>query len=110
MFGDIEISDNLLPGSSISRGIHLSDKEDSVPSSFYIKDEIIGIIPLIDLFVDAGLCKSKSDVRRLIKQGGAYMNGDKITAFDQKLIDNDVLDNEVLLRAGKKKYHKIILN
>jgi tyrosyl-tRNA synthetase len=60
--------------------------------------------------VDAGLCKSKSDVRRLIKQGGAYINGNKITGFDQKIIDDDLHDCEVLLRAGKKKYHKIIFN
>ncbi len=110
MFGDIEIPDDLLPGSSISRGMHLNDNEDSVPSSSYIKDEIMGKIALIDLFVDAGMCKSKSDVRRLIKQGGAYMNGNKIAAFDQKILDDDIKGNEVLLRAGKKKYHKIILN
>jgi tyrosyl-tRNA synthetase len=59
--------------------------------------------------VDAGLCKSKSDVRRLINQGGAYINGNKIAAFDQKIIDDDIKNCEVLLRAGKKKYHKIIL-
>ncbi len=109
MFGDIEIPDDLLAGSSISRGLHLSDNEDSVPSSSYIKDDIMGKILLIDLFVGAGLCKSKSDVRRLIKQGGAYINGNKITAFDQKIVNDDIESNEVLLRAGKKKYHKIIL-
>jgi len=110
MFGSIEIPDNLLPGSSIPRGMHQRDSEDSVPSSSYKKNDIIETIPLIDLFVDAGLCKSKSDVRRLIKQGGAYINGNKITGFDQKIIDDDVQNREVLLRAGKKKYHKIILN
>jgi tyrosyl-tRNA synthetase len=110
MFGPIEIPDNLLPGSSIPRGRHQRDSEDSVPSSSYNKNDIIETIPLIDLFVDAGLCKSKSDVRRLIKQGGAYINGNKIAGFDQKIIDDDIQNHEVLLRAGKKKYHKIILN
>ena len=110
MFGSIEIPDNLLPGSSIPRGRHQRDSEDSVPSSSYNKNDIIETIPLIDLFVDAGLCKSKSDVRRLIKQGGAYINGNKIAGFDQKIIDDDIQNREVLLRAGKKKYHKIILN
>ena len=110
MFGAIEIPDNLLPGSSIPRGRHQKDSEDSVPSSSYNKNDIIETIPLIDLFVDAGLCKSKSDVRRLIKQGGAYINGNKIAGFDQKIIDDDIKNHEVLLRAGKKKYHKIILN
>ena len=109
MFGSIEIPDNLLPGSSIPRGRHQGDNENSVPSSSYNKNDIIETMPLIDLFVDAGLCKSKSDVRRLIKQGGAYINGTKITGFDQKIIDDDIQNHEVLLRAGKKKYHKIIL-
>jgi tyrosyl-tRNA synthetase len=109
MFGSIEIPDNLLPGSSIPRGRHQRDNENSVPSSSYNKNDIIETMPLIDLFVDAGLCKSKSDVRRLIKQGGAYINGNKITGFDQKIIDDDIQNHEVLLRAGKKKYHKIIL-
>jgi len=109
MFGSIEIPDNLLPGSSIPRGRHQGDNENSVPSSSYNKNDIIETMPLIDLFVDAGLCKSKSDVRRLIKQGGAYINGTTITGFDQKIIDDDIQNHEVLLRAGKKKYHKIIL-
>jgi tyrosyl-tRNA synthetase len=110
MFGTIEIPDDFLAGSSIPRGMQKIDKEDSVPSSFYNKEDIIGKTPLIDLFADAGLCNSKSDVRRLIKQGGAYINGNKITVFDQKIVDSDVQNCEVLLRAGKKKYHKIIFN
>ncbi len=108
MFGSIEIPDNLFPGSSIPRGRHQRDSEDSVPSSSYNKNDVIETISLIDLFVDAGLCKTKSDVRRLIKQGGAYINGNKIAGFDQKIIDDDIQNCEVLLRAGKKKYHKII--
>ena len=110
MFGSIEIPDNLLPGSSIPRGRHQIDSENSVPSSSYNKNDIIEKALLIDLFVAAGLCKSKSDVRRLIKQGGAYINGNKIAGFDQKIINGDIQNCEVLLRAGKKKYHKIIFN
>jgi len=110
MFGPIEIPDNFLAGSNIPRNIHKSDKYNSLPSSFYNQDDIIEKISLIDLFTDTGLCKSKSDVRRLIKQGGAYINGKKIDSFDQKIIDSDIENNEVLLRAGKKKYHKIILH
>ena len=56
-----------------------------------------------------GLCKSKSDARRLIKQGGAYIDGERVGAFDQLLGAADLTGNEILLRAGKKKYHKIIL-
>ncbi|MCK5837902.1 MAG: tyrosine--tRNA ligase, partial [Desulfobacula sp.] len=108
MFGDIEIPKDLLPGSSIPRGKHSVANENSVPSSSYAKEDIVGKIPVADLFMNIGLCKSKSDARRLIQQGGAYLNGNRITAFDQIILEEDTKNNEILLRAGKKKYHKII--
>ena len=110
MFGSIEIPKDLLQGSSIPRGNHLSANENSVPFSSYNKEDVVGKISVVDLFMDAGLCKSKSDARRLIQQGGAYINGDRISAFDQVILKNDIQHNAILLRAGKKKYHKIILN
>nr|MBC8439884.1 tyrosine--tRNA ligase [Candidatus Desulfobacula maris] len=65
MFGNIEIPMDLLTSSSIPRGSHLVTNEKSVPFSSYNKDDVLGKIPIIDLFMDAGLCKSKSDARRL---------------------------------------------
>ncbi len=109
MFGSPGITESLLPGSSIPRGGLLEGNKKSVPSSSYNKDDIIEKVSLIDLFVETGLCRSKSDVRRLIKQGGAYINGGKIVGFDQKIGDADIQNSEVILRAGKKKYHKIRL-
>jgi tyrosyl-tRNA synthetase len=110
MFGGIEISTDLLTSSSIPRGSHLVTNEKSVPSSSYDKNEVIGKVSIIDLFMEAGLCKSKSDVRRLVQQGGAYINGTRVVSFDQKITADDVEADEILLRAGKKKYHKIILD
>jgi tyrosyl-tRNA synthetase len=81
----------------------------SVPSSSYNKDDVVEKVSIIDLFMDSGLCKSKSDARRLIQQGGAYINGDRVASFDQIIISEDIKEDEILLRAGKKKYHKIIL-
>jgi tyrosyl-tRNA synthetase len=54
-----------------------------------------------------GLSKSGSEARRLIDQGGAYVNGQRIESFDYLLTDNDIVDMEILLRAGKKRYHKV---
>ncbi|MBU8850022.1 MAG: tyrosine--tRNA ligase [Desulfobacterales bacterium] len=109
MFGSLEISKDLLPGSSIPRGIHCAASEDSVPSSCYTKNDI-DKISVADLFMSVGLCKSKSDARRLVKQGGAYINGNRIAVFDQMILEGDIKNDEILLRAGKKKYHKIIVN
>ena len=110
MFGNIEISRDLLTSSSIPRGSHLVTNEKSVPSSSYNKDDVIGKASIIDLFMDAGLCKSKSDARRLVQQGGAYINGNRAVSLDHVITADDIEKNEILLRAGKKKYHKIILN
>ena len=61
------------------------------------------------LFVRSGLCKSKSEARRLILQGGAYLDGERVTDLDRK-VDPASLDTEkgILLRAGKKKYCRVI--
>jgi len=109
VFGSLEVPDALLPGSTIPRGIHSPDSDESVPSSVYNKEEVSGKALLIDLLTQTELCKSKSDARRLVKQGGAYINGERIASMDQIVSAADADGNEILLRVGKKKYHKIIL-
>ncbi len=110
MFGPMEIEPNLLPSSSIPRkGDSSNLQNDAIPSSSYSRQDILGKIPVADLFVDSGLCRSKSDARRLIKQGGAYINGNRATSHDQMICEADISANELMLRAGKKKYHKIII-
>ena len=111
MFGSMEIPAGLLPSSSIPRIAEASGLyDDSIPSSSYSRQDILEKIPVADLFTDSGLCRSKSDARRLIKQGGAYINGKRAISHDQVICEDDICDNGIVLRAGKKKYHKIIIN
>jgi tyrosyl-tRNA synthetase len=68
---------------------------------------------IVDLFTDAGLCPTKSDARRLVQQGGAFISNGK-TVFDavtdiKTLIRVDGLDNgELLIKAGKKRICRLI--
>ncbi|MFC1591655.1 tyrosine--tRNA ligase [Thermodesulfobacteriota bacterium] len=62
------------------------------------------------LFVETGLCASRSDARRLIKDGGGYVNNMRLEAFDEKISELHLQDGVVLLRAGKKRYHKILVS
>ncbi|MFH1630500.1 MAG: tyrosine--tRNA ligase [Pseudomonadota bacterium] len=66
-------------------------------------------IPAYILFEDSGLCKTRSEARRLISQGGGYLNGGQIKAFDQLIKSKDSKNGSFLLRAGKKRYKKVIV-
>ena len=63
-----------------------------------------GSLPLvIDLMVAAGIVKSKSEARRAIAEGGAYVNNKKVTDEDAVPTDSDLLQGEFLvLRRGKR--------
>ena len=64
-------------------------------------------INILDLFSRTGLCTSKSEARRLVQQGGARVNDDKIDDVDAAIGIDSVLDGEVMLKAGKKRYFRI---
>lgn len=68
-------------------------------------------IGIIDLFAEAGLASTKSDARRLVEQGGAFINEEKISDI-KALIGKEKLDkdNEMILRAGKKRFMRIIFS
>lgn len=63
----------------------------------------------VDLFVAAGLASSKSEARRLIVGGGANVNQRRIQAVDEIVDMNDVQNDALLLRAGKKRYQKVVV-
>jgi len=82
--------------------------EDSIPTKYIGKTRFIEGIPAFKLFETTGLCSSSSDARRLIEQGGAYINDRRIDQFDLMITIKDLNDRgEVSLRAGKKKFHRI---
>ena len=73
-----------------------------------ISRELIGT-KLVDVLAACGLFASKGEGRRLIQGGGLYVG-------DRKVIDPDFLlsadlfaDNELLIRKGKKSYHRLVL-
>ncbi len=80
------------------------------PSYNITREHLEKGIPAYILFEKSGLCKTRGEARRLISQGGGYLNGRRIEAFDQ-IIDSEDLDkNLLLLRAGKKRYMRITLD
>jgi tyrosyl-tRNA synthetase len=107
MFGARRVADTILPSSAIPRGD--SDADDaSVPSSFLDVQTLKAGIPAFKLFHQVGLAKSGGAARRLIEQGGAYINGTRVESFDYLVSDTDLdAQKTMVLRSGKKHFHKI---
>lgn len=60
-----------------------------------------------ELLVEVGLCDSKSAARRLIQQGGAYVNEERIPGIDFLIGSRHLTRDGILLKAGKKKIHRL---
>ena len=81
----------------------------AMPTSTIAPDRLESGIPIMALFHEVGLANSRSEARRLIQQGGAYINEQQYRAIDM-VVGTDLLEeNALLLRAGKKRYHRIII-
>ena len=65
-------------------------------------------IGILDLLTAAGLVPSKGEGRRLIQQGGIALDGEKVTD-PMSVVSRDRLEQGVVVKKGKKVYHKVSL-
>lgn len=62
-------------------------------------------VGIIDAFCSAGLASSKSEARRSIQEGAAYVNNRRVESIERVLNANDLAsETVVVLRSGKKRY------
>lgn len=66
-------------------------------------------ISILDIYVQSGLCTSKGEARRLVEQGGAKLNGEKISSIEHTLEKKDCTEKDMILSAGKKKHIRLVL-
>ena len=70
-----------------------------------VKDGAVGLLAAM---VAAGLCGSNREARQLVQQGGVLVDGEKVT--DPKaVLTVDALNKGVVIKKGKKVYHKVVL-
>ena len=65
---------------------------------------------LAELMVRIQLATSKSEVRRLLEQGGIYLNNLRVTEMPKTIGEEDIVDNAMVLRKGKKSYMKVVVD
>jgi len=78
---------------------------DGVPTTEIEAGVLANGIPAWQLFEEVGLCKTRAEARRLLQQGGGYVNERRLEAFDERVNASDLRGDCLLLRAGKKRFH-----
>ena len=82
---------------------------DGLPQISLSSAEIDGL-SVLDAFIKAELAASKGEIRRLIKGGGARINGTAIADDNASLTLDDFTDGKCQLSAGKKRHALIVLS
>ncbi len=114
-FGKRILDPSVLPSSELHRieredgrgELDLKSSAVTIPTTVLDRDLFEKGIPAFELFKDVGLCKSGSEARRLIEQGGGYVNGKRVESFNMDITSDHVIEGVLILKAGKKKIHRI---
>ena len=70
------------------------------------EDKNIGILTLL---VKAGLAASNGEARRNVQQGGVSIDGEKVSDPKTVINKNDISEDGIVLKRGKKKFMKIVV-
>ncbi|HHW32132.1 MAG TPA: tyrosine--tRNA ligase [Clostridiaceae bacterium] len=93
-----------------SHAIFQRGTDDSYMPTTEITEEQLtdNAINIVDLMIACGLAPSKSEARRLIQQGGVFVEDKKVKSIDYSLT-SDQLKDGVKIRKGKKTFHKAVI-
>ena len=105
-FGSREIPADMLPSSKVPRGVTHGNVE-GVPGADVTTGTLAAKPALIDVLAEHGLVKSKGEARRLIQQGGVYVNNERIDNIEFQLDTTHIVDGKIELRMGKKRYFNL---
>jgi len=80
-----------------------------IPATEISKDAVAGGIDILSLLMETKLTSSKGEGRRLIQQGGIYLEDERVDDFNLVISPDSFKDGKLLLRKGKKIYHLLRL-
>lgn len=79
------------------------------PSVSITRSQLDDGLSVVDAFLASGLVSSKGEARRLIRQGGAYVEGRRVDDENEVISEKDFKEDGLDLRAGKKRHMRIVL-
>lgn len=78
---------------------------DGAPSSEISRHELLEGVNIVDLLAGTELFASKSEARRMLQQGGVYLNGERVDDINLMVTTEHVRDGQIEFRKGKKNFH-----
>ena len=82
---------------------------DAVPTTAVPAERLADGIDVVELLVLGALAPSRGAARRLIEQGGAYLGDRRVDAPDSRVTRDQLGQDGLLVRAGKKRFHRFIV-
>lgn len=86
-----------------------SADSENIPATDLTADELGDGMTVIDLMIKANLIKTKSEGRRLIEQSGVSVNDNIVDDIAATVSKSDFEDGKLMIKKGKKTYHRIKL-
>ena len=104
----LRVTEGAAPGSKTTLDAQILESiAQDMPSHTMAAGDVIGQ-KIVDVMVKVGLQPSKSDARRLIRNGGVYLNNEKLLDENSSIIQQNLIDGRLLLLAAGKK-NKILI-
>ena len=66
-------------------------------------------VDIVTLLVKTGLAPSKSEARRLVQQSSVSVNNEKVTDIAASYTADDLSGDGLMLKKGKKVFHRVVL-
>ena len=107
-FGKRQIPNDFLPSSRIPRTTALLH-HDAIPSGHMTRQQLASGPKLAELLTQFQLTGSRSESKRLISQGGVYLNDERVNDIDYSLQMTDYNGEKIAIRLGKKKLFFIFI-
>ncbi len=82
-------------------------RSDDMETTVITSEELSSGLALLETMTNVGLTKSNSEARRLVQQGGVRVNDNQVTDTHYELTEKDLVDNEIIIRKGKKNFHRL---
>ncbi|HQK88797.1 MAG TPA: S4 domain-containing protein, partial [Acidobacteriota bacterium] len=93
--------------SSAVAGIRV-EAADIIPSTKIPRARFADGLDIVQALIETGLVPSKGEARRLVSQGGVTVNDRKVESAARRLGEADLTDGAVVIKLGKKRFHRLV--